>query len=685
MTNVSVSASAKIGGLRTFFANMKVKTKVLLGFAMVLLLLATVAGVSYFGFNGISGQFGQYSDAVTIASDSGGIERDLVKLRRDIDNYVGTRNAQAAKDALAREADLRKRIAAGAKESDDPAQKKAFGAMADTLTTIFDNFKKVESLESERVKIANGVLNVAGQKLAGDFEDLVRKAAQSGNSDTAILAGTALHEVMKARLYANLMLERHETVDADQAAKAFEAAKNAVDAMDKAVGASALKGDLATIKGLVSSYNEAFNQSRSIDGKMEDLVNGTIGTESKRVVTDAGSVRADAAAQEKKIGEETHGVIDQSETLSIILSLGGITLGLIIAWFIGSGIAKPIVAMTGAMARLAGGDKTITVPALGRTDEIGQMADAVEVFKQNAIEMDRLAEEQRQEQERKEARQQAVEGYIKSFDESVSGLLGILASAATEMRSTAEGMSATAEETSRQSTAVAAASEQASSNVQTVASAAEELASSVAEISRQVAESTEIAGQAVSEASRTNAEVEGLAEAAKKIGNVVDLISEIAEQTNLLALNATIEAARAGEAGKGFAVVASEVKSLANQTAKATEEIASQITAMQAATGTAVEAIGGISGTIAKISEIATMIASAVEEQGVATQEIARNVQQAAAGTSEVSSNITGVTQAASQTGAASAQVLSTSGDLAKQSEVLRGEVDKFLGNIRAA
>ena len=528
------------------------------------------------------------------------------------------------------------------------------------------------------------MLNVAGQKLASDFEDLVHKAAQGGQSDAAILAGAALHQVMTARLYANLMLERHETVDGDKAAKAFEAAKNAVAQIEK-IASPELKADLNDIKGLVSSYNEAFNQSRTIDGTMTELVNGTIGKESKRIVADAELISAGATTEEKKVAAETHGVISESETLSIALSVGGIALGLIIAWFIGSGIAKPVIAMTAAMARLAGGDKTITVPALGRKDEIGQMADAVEVFKQNAIEMDRLAVEQKAEQERKEARQQAVENYIKNFEESVSGLLGILASAATEMRSTAEGMSATAEETSRQSTAVAAASEQASTNVQTVASAAEELSSSVAEISRQVAESTEIAGRAVSEATRTNAEVEGLAEAAKKIGDVVELINDIASQTNLLALNATIEAARAGEAGKGFAVVASEVKSLANQTAKATEEIASQIAAMQNATGTAVEAIGGISGTIGKISEIATTIASAVEEQGAATQEIARNVQQAAAGTSEVSSNIAGVTEAASQTGAASAQVLSTSGELAKQSEVLRGEVDKFLGNIRAA
>ena len=365
--------------------------------------------------------------------------------------------------------------------------------------------------------------------------------------------------------------------------------------------------------------------------------------------------------------------------IGILIVIGSI--GLLIA----RSITRPVVAMTEAMRQLAGGDKSITVPAQGRKDEIGAMAAAVEVFKQNAIEMDHLAAEQRQEQERKEARQKTVDGYIKNFESSVAGILSTLASAATEMNQTAEGMSATAEETSRQSAAVAAASEEATTNVQTVASAAEELSASVQEISRQVAQSTQISSQAVEEVGRTNTTVKGLAEAAQKIGDVVQLINDIASQTNLLALNATIEAARAGEAGKGFAVVASEVKSLANQTAKATEEIGAQISAIQEATGGAVQAIESIGGTISRVSEIATTIASAVEEQGAATQEIARNVQQAAQGTQEVSSNIAGVSQAARETGAASSQVLSTANELAKQSEVLKAEVDDFLAKVRAA
>ena len=261
----------------------------------------------------------------------------------------------------------------------------------------------------------------------------------------------------------------------------------------------------------------------------------------------------------------------------------------------------------------------------------------------------------------------------------VKDVVGIVASAASEMEASAQSMSATAEETNRQSTAVAAASEQAATNVQTVASAAEELSASIREIQQQMTNSARIAQQAVEQVDRTDTTVTGLVQAADKIGEVVNLISDIASQTNLLALNATIEAARAGEAGKGFAVVASEVKNLANQTAKATEEIGQQIAAMQTATGDSVQAIRGIGETIKQISEVTTAVASAVEEQGAATQEISRNVQQASAGTQEVSSNITGVSQAATQTGTAAGQVLNAARELAQQGQQLNTEIEAFL------
>ncbi|WP_425450191.1 methyl-accepting chemotaxis protein [Virgifigura deserti] len=365
--------------------------------------------------------------------------------------------------------------------------------------------------------------------------------------------------------------------------------------------------------------------------------------------------------------------------LLAVVAFGGLSVAMIGA------IVKPIRRMTAAMGILAQGDTAVEIPARDRGDEIGQMAGAMQVFKDNAIEAARLAAQEAEEQAAKERRAVLLEELIGNFHASIGGVVATLSQAAAELETAATTMSSLAEETGRQSTAVAAAAEQTSANVQTVASAAEELSSSVVEVGRQVSKSTGIATQAVDEATRTNSDVKGLAEAAQKVGDVVKLINDIAEQTNLLALNATIEAARAGEAGKGFAVVASEVKSLANQTAQATEEIAGQIAAIQTATNGAVTAIGGIGATIGQIAEITTTIASAVEEQGAATQEIARNAQQAAVGTTDVSGTITGVNAAAGETGKAAGQVLAASGQLARQSETLRAEVDRFLEQVRAA
>jgi methyl-accepting chemotaxis protein len=380
------------------------------------------------------------------------------------------------------------------------------------------------------------------------------------------------------------------------------------------------------------------------------------------------------------------GIASESEMVSVIVAVIAVVGLCLIAFFTSRSIVNPVTAMIGAMRKLADGDHEVEIPAVDRKDEIGQMAATVQVFKDNAIEKVRLEAEQEAAKIRAEEEKRATMNQMADeFEASVGGVVRIVSSASTEMQTTAQSMSATAEETSRQSTVVAAAAEQTSANVQTVASATEELASSVQEIGRQVSQSAQIAAAAVKDAKNTDAQIQGLAQAANKIGEVVSLITDIAEQTNLLALNATIEAARAGDAGKGFAVVASEVKNLANQTAKATDEIGTQIGGIQSATKDAVTAIQGIGKTIGEIDEIATTIASAVEEQGVATQEIARNVEQAAAGTQDVTANIGNVTQAASETGAASSQVLQSASGLSEQSELLRQEVDQFVAKVRAA
>ncbi|WP_185961388.1 methyl-accepting chemotaxis protein [Telmatospirillum sp. J64-1] len=348
------------------------------------------------------------------------------------------------------------------------------------------------------------------------------------------------------------------------------------------------------------------------------------------------------------------------------------------------GLSVPVTRMTRAMNRLAAGDHHIEIPARDRGDEIGEMAKAVQVFKDNALAMERMrAEQEDMKRHAEEERRRLMHKMADEFEHQVRSVVDGVSSAATEMQATAGAMSATAEHTEAQANSVASSAEEASANVQTVAAAAEELSASIHEIARQVAQSTTITSAAVDEARRADDMVQGLANSAQKIGEVVNLINDIANQTNLLALNATIEAARAGEAGKGFAVVANEVKSLANQTSKATEEIAAQIGAVQASSQETVGAIRSIGQTIDHISEIASAIASAVEEQGAATQEIARNVQQASSGTQDVSLNIAGVTQAAGETGEAADQVLAASSELARQAESLRTQLQGFLDNIR--
>jgi methyl-accepting chemotaxis protein len=350
-------------------------------------------------------------------------------------------------------------------------------------------------------------------------------------------------------------------------------------------------------------------------------------------------------------------------------------------------IARPMRALSLSMEELAGGNFAVVLPGLGRKDEVGDVAGAVEKFKIVSAQKAQQEAEAKIKQDQATAQQRKAD-MIKladDFEGAVGDIVETVSSASTELEASASTLTATAERAQELTTMVAAASEEASTNVQSVASATEEMASSVNEISRQVQESARMAGEAVDQARKTNDRVSELSKAAARIGDVVELINTIAGQTNLLALNATIEAARAGEAGRGFAVVASEVKALAEQTAKATGEIGQQITGIQAATQDSVTAIKEISGTIERLSEISSTIAAAVEEQGAATQEISRNVQQAAQGTQQVSTHITDVQRGAGETGSASSQVLSAAQSLSGDSNRLKLEVGKFLNSVRAA
>lgn len=406
--------------------------------------------------------------------------------------------------------------------------------------------------------------------------------------------------------------------------------------------------------------------------------------------------------------------IDSLQIFEWILLAVGLGIAAVATLLTTKAIVTPIGAMVDAMGDLAKGNNQVDIPHTDRSDEIGEMASAVNVFKVNAIEQIKLEEEAKQAQllheqqekdtavekerqreereenarvraEKREKRATVVADLIAGFDKEVVDMLGSVSSGIVQLESTAKSLSAIAEETGSQSSTVAAAAEEASVNVQTVASATEELGASINEINRQMEQSSIANKEVASKAGVTAAVMSELSETSQAITEIIALINDIAEQTNLLALNATIEAARAGEAGRGFAVVASEVKNLAGQTASATNQIATQIGEVQTKVSTANESMDEIASAIETTAELATSVAAAVEEQQVTTVEISRNIQEASKGTQEVSDNIGGVASGSAETSAASSEVLSTSADMASKTDALKNTIEEFLKNVRKA
>lgn len=531
-----------------------------------------------------------------------------------------------------------------------------------------------------------------------DFTALVAAETRLGLNETLGLSGSlraAVHDI-EAKLKEvddprttswMLMMRRHEKDfmlrrDPKYIAEVKKAAVEFSKAIEVVAVPTAVMSDIAAkLQKYLSEFAawaEAAQQSAALDASMMKTFREIEpGMQEVRTTVEGLYKQADAAEAATR---------DAVRMWMMIAFLVTVAVLAVVSFLLGRSISKALSGMVDAMTRLARGELSIAVPGIGRKDEIGEMAGAVEVFRSNMTEAERLRAEQAEADTRRRAQRKAdMKRLADDFEGAVGEIIETVSSAATELEASSNTLTRAAEHSNGLATSVASASEEASANVQSVSSASEEMTSSISEISRQVQESARVADVAVEQAQRTNARVGELTKAAGRIGDVVDLINTIAGQTNLLALNATIEAARAGEAGRGFAVVASEVKALAEQTAKATGEIGQHIGAIQTATQDSVGAIKEIGDTIARMSEISSTIAAAVEEQGAVTQEISRNIQHAAQGTSDVSANIGEVQRGAGETGAASAQVHSAAQSLSQESNRLKSEVARFLDSVRAA
>jgi methyl-accepting chemotaxis protein len=563
-----------------------------------------------------------------------------------------------------------------------------------------------------RFSVLTKILAVIGllSMVAGGISFLAVSSLKQLNDNAEVMKVAADRALAAARLNQNVIaLNRSQyRLGMDPRAENVAATRNVVTEqlkllnerlafVEKTPDQEAQK-NLAVVKELIPEYQRGIEKTFQAAGVVKNFQMTDEISRVRDTVTEGragadklqNAVRAVADRLDKRVEEFKEKSTDEYQSVSRLMTVVatvGITVGLSVGFLIGHfGIAQPMRALVALLQRLAKGENAEII-GTERGDEIGDTARAVNGIK------DMLAEKARAEAQEKAARDRTAAEQRKAdmrkladdFQSAVGNIIDAVSSASTELEAAAGTLTKTAETTQSLSTTVAAASEEASANVNSVASASEELAGSVNEIARQVQESSKIANDAVAQAQKTDTRIGELSLAAGRIGEVVKLITGVAEQTNLLALNATIEAARAGEAGRGFAVVASEVKALAGQTAKATEEISNQIAGMQSATQDAVTAIKEIGGTITRISEIASAIAAAVEEQGAATQEISRNVQQAAQGTAQVASNITDVNRGASETGSASSQVLASAQSLSSESNHLKVEVDRFLGTVRAA
>nr|WP_041757802.1 HAMP domain-containing methyl-accepting chemotaxis protein [Bradyrhizobium sp. ORS 278] len=597
---------------------------------------------------------------------------DLLEARRAEKDFLLRRDPKYA----ARHTELSAAIQRDLEQLGSKSRTAGERAMVDKVDAVSKGFAayRQEFAEVERAQVRLGLNETLG--LSGSLRNAVHDIEAK------------LKEIDEPRLMSGmLMLRRHEKdfmLRGD--AKYVAQLKSAVTDFSKALASGDLSSEMkADIGQKLDKYQKDFLAWS--DGFQEAARHSAAMSRTFAEIEPLIAEIGKAVAQQYAVAQTANAQAEEAVKRGMLWTLGlSLILVSCVSFVIGRGISNAIRHMVQAMTRLAAGDASIRIPGVGRRDEIGEMAGAVEVFKTNMIETERLRAEQadidkRQTQQRKAE----MAALANSFEMAVGRIIETVSSASTELEASATTLTRNAQHGQSLATAVASASEEAAAGVQSVASATEELSVSVGEISRQVQESARIAGEAVGQARRTNERVSELSKAATRIGDVVELINTIAGQTNLLALNATIEAARAGDAGRGFAVVASEVKALAEQTAKATGEIGQQIASIQSATAESVDVIREVSGTIERLSHISATIAAAIEQQGAATQEISRNVQHTAQGTQRVSDNIVEVQQGTAETGSASAQVLSAAQSLAEESSRLKLEVGHFLENVRAA
>jgi methyl-accepting chemotaxis protein/CHASE3 domain sensor protein len=679
-----MSRIGRAGALKLKLPTLRFRGKIVAGFTVVLAISAASLGIAYLGFERVSAGVASYQTSVSGADLARDIDRELISYRALVRYYVVTGKDEDAKAALKAEAGLRDAIAQAMKGISNPTSLEQLARLEREFRAFTKIFGAILKTKQDNELVVQNQLMRSGMSMDYKLDDLASTAAEAELPAVEFGAKQVATQFQAIKgLVSTFVVNGDQAVatSAQSRMKFLDNALNAIPAADDKI-----QPVHKEIVALLAAYQAAL--ARLVDNNKEIAeLTSEMADSAEAIMKGAGAIKADVVADQQRLAAESSAIAGETQRLIAMLAAGAFLLGGGLALVLGRGMSRPMILMCRAMRELASGNFDVVLPGLGRTDEIGEMASAVEEFKMQAIARAErgVAEQDAHNKAAEAARRAELIRFADGFETAVGSIVSNVSASAAHLAQAADTLTRTAESTQSLSSQVAGASEQTSGTIEAVATATEELSASVGEIGRQVSESNRIAGAAVAQAEATDARIGKLSRAAQQIGDVVKLITAIAEQTNLLALNATIEAARAGEAGRGFAVVASEVKSLASQTAKATEEISSHIAGMQQATEESVTAIKAIGSTITQVSNIASSIASAVEEQGTATQEIARSVQTVAHGTREAAQNIVQVNRGATETGAASEQVLSSAKSLSAESTRLRDELDRFMASIRAA